>query len=129
MARISANGTFARRLDAAGWALFFIWTGVALLAGVGWSWALIGTAVIILAVQAILLFRGEPVDIFMAAVGMVLLGGSVADLYGLPWSFLPAALIVVGVAILGGALRGGGPQSRPEAGRLAGRGPGCQPRR
>ena len=115
MARISANGTFARRIDAAGWALFFIWTGLALLAGIGWSWALVGTAAIILAVQTVLLLRGEPVDIFMAAIGLVLLGGSVADLYGLPWSFLPAALIVIGVAMLLGALRSGGPDSRPEA--------------
>ena len=115
MARISANGTFARRIDAAGWAVFFIWVGISLLTGIGWTWSLVGTAAIILAVQAALLLRGEAVDLFMAAVGIVLLGGSVADLYGLPWSFLPAALIVIGVAMLGGALRAGGSESRPEA--------------
>lgn len=115
MARLSANGTFVRRLDAAGWAIFFIWAGIALLTGVGWSWALIGTAVIILGVQVILLLRGEPLDIFMVAVGLVLLGGPIADLNGLPWSFVPAALIVIGVGMLAGTLRDWGRQSRPEA--------------
>ena len=115
MARISANGTFVRRLDAAGWAIFFIWAGVALLAGVGWTWMLIGTATIILAVQAILLLRGEAMDVFMVAVGVVLLGGSVADMYGAPWSFVPAALIVIGVGMLAGTLRGRAQPFRPEA--------------
>lgn len=34
-------------LDAAGWALFFIWTGVAFLADLGWGVGLIGVGVII----------------------------------------------------------------------------------
>jgi hypothetical protein len=37
-----------RKLDAAGWGLFFIWTGVAVLADVGWGVGLIGVGVIIL---------------------------------------------------------------------------------
>jgi hypothetical protein len=36
------------KLDAAGWGLFFIWTGVAVLADVGWGIGLIGVGVIIL---------------------------------------------------------------------------------
>lgn len=115
MARISASATFVRRIDAAGWALFFIWAGAALLTGVGWTWALIGTAIIILGVQAILFVRGEPLDAFMVAVGIVLLGGSIADLSGLPWSFVPAALIVIGVGMLAGTLRDWGQQRGPEA--------------
>lgn len=111
MARISANPTFVRRIDAAGWAVFFIWAGAALLAGIGWTWTLIGTAIVILAVQAILLFRREPMDVFMVAVGIVLLGGSVADLYGVPWTFIPAALIVIGVGMLAGTLRAWGSSS------------------
>ena len=115
MARISANGTFVRRIDAAGWAIFFIWAGAALLTGIGWTWALVGTAAIILAVQAILFARGEPLDVFMVAVGAVLLCGSIADLSGLPWSFVPAALIVIGVGMLAGTLRDWGRQRGPEA--------------
>ena len=37
-----------RKLDAAGWGLFFIWTGIAVLADVGWGVGLIGVGVIIL---------------------------------------------------------------------------------
>ena len=37
-----------RRLDAVGWALFFIWIGIAILANVGWGIGLIGIGVIII---------------------------------------------------------------------------------
>ncbi len=37
-----------RKLDAAGWGLFFIWIGIAVLADVGWGVALIGVGAIIL---------------------------------------------------------------------------------
>ena len=37
-----------RKLDAAGWGLFFIWMGIAVLADVGWGVGLIGVGMIIL---------------------------------------------------------------------------------
>lgn len=97
--RLGTHTTFARSIDAAGWALFFMWVGVALLAGFSWTVSLIGTALIILSVQAILLFRRESLDVFMAAVGAVLLVGAVADIYSSIWSLFPALLIVVGIAM------------------------------
>ncbi len=36
-------------LDTVGWALFFIWVGIAFLADLGWGLGLIGVGVIILA--------------------------------------------------------------------------------
>ncbi len=42
----------AEWLDAVGWALFFIWTGVALLADLGWGVGLIGVGLIILGTSA-----------------------------------------------------------------------------
>lgn len=113
---VRANSTFARSVDSVGWALFFIWVGVALLAGFSWTVSLIGTAAIILAVQAILFLRGERLDIFMAAVGGVLLIGAFADIYGSPLSLFPALLIVIGIAMIADTLRtptsGGAPGDR-----------------
>jgi membrane-bound ClpP family serine protease len=103
--KFGTNSTFARSIDAAGWALFFMWVGIALLAGFGWTVSLIGTAAIILFVQAVLFFRGERLDVFMAAVGVVLLIGAIADVYGSIWSLFPALLIVVGIAMLADTFR------------------------
>lgn len=98
--RFGANSTFGRSVDSIGWALFFMWVGIALLANLGWTVSLIGTATIILAVQATLFFRRERLDVFMSAVGVVLLIGAFADVYGSIWSLFPALLIVIGIAML-----------------------------
>lgn len=103
--KFRTNSTFARSIDAAGWALFFMWVGIALLAGFGWTVSLIGTAAIILFVQAVLFFRGERLDVFMAALGVVLLIGAIADVYGSIWTLFPALLIVVGIAMLADTFR------------------------
>jgi hypothetical protein len=105
--RLERNSTFARSVDAIGWAVFFMWVGIALLASFSWTVSLVGTAAIILAVQGTLLFRGERLDVFMAAIGVVLLIGAFADVYGSPWSLFPALLIVIGIAMLVDTLRGG----------------------
>lgn len=55
--------------------------------------------------QATLYFRGERLDVFMGAVGVVLLIGAVADIYGSVWSFFPALLIVIGIAVFADTLR------------------------
>ena len=104
--RFAANSTFGRSIDAIGWALFFIWVGVALLANLSWTVSLVGTAAIILGVQGTLLIRRERLDVFMAAVGIVLLIGVVADEYGSPLSLFPALLVVIGITMLADTLRG-----------------------
>ena len=103
--RFGATSTFSRSVDSIGWALFFMWVGVALLANLSWTVSLIGTAAIILAVQVTVYFRGERPDVFMAAVGVVLLIGVVTHIYGSVWSLFPALLIVIGIAMLADTLR------------------------
>jgi membrane-bound ClpP family serine protease len=105
--RFRPNRTFAHSIDSAGWASFFMWVGIALLAGFSWTVSLIGTAAIILSVQAVLFLRGERLDVFMGAVGLVLFIGAFADVYGSIWSLFPALLIVIGIAMLADTLRRG----------------------
>lgn len=108
MARtIGANSTFVRKVDSIGWAIFFVGIGAAMLADVGWTWSMVGIAVIVFGVQAALFFRGERIDVFMLSVGLVLLVGAVADMLGSPWSLIPVLLIVIGVAMLVNAIRSG----------------------
>ena len=106
MSRSGANSTFSRSIDTIGWASFFVWVGIALLANLSWTVALVGTATIILAVQAILFARGERLDVFMLALGVVVLIGAVTDVYGSIWSLFPALLIVIGIAMFADTLRG-----------------------
>lgn len=103
--RRATGSTFGRAIDSIGWALFFMWVGIVLLTNLSWTASLIGTAAIILAVQATLFFRGERLDAFMAAVGVVLLIGAATDMYGSVWSLFPALLIVIGIAMLADTLR------------------------
>lgn len=103
--KIGANSSFARNIDTAGWALFFVWVGFALLAEIGWTWGLIGTAVIILGVQALLLLKGETLDLSMGAIGIALLGGTIADMFGSTWPVIPAFLIAIGLVMLASILR------------------------
>lgn len=112
---LAANSTFSRSIDSAGWALFFIWAGTALLAKISWNWWLAGTAILILGVQAALLLGRERLDTFMLAVGLVLLAGSIADKFGFAWPFVPALLIVIGLTMLFDALRN--PARRQEGGQ------------
>lgn len=98
--RVAANSTFSRSVDSAGWALFLIWVGIALLWDVGWTWALIGTSVIILGVQLVLVFRSERVDMFMTAVGAVLLLGPLGEMVGSAWMLVPALMITIGMLML-----------------------------
>ena len=104
MARIGPKKSLAHTIDSLGWAVFFIWIGIALLAGIDFTWSLIGTALIILGVQAALRFKGESIDVFVLAVGIVLLVGTIADAYGSPWFLIPAFLVLIGLAMLANTL-------------------------
>ena len=90
----------ASKFEAAGWALFFIWVGVAWLADVGWGIALIGVAVITLAMQALRAVFGVRVEGFWVLVGF---GFAVAGLWewlGIRLPLAPFLLIAIGVALL-----------------------------
>lgn len=90
----------ARRLDAAGWGLFFIWVGVSLLTDVGWGVGLVGVAAIIFLGQAARRFYGRSLEIFWVVVGVLFLLGGVGELYQIEFDMGPVLLIAVGGALL-----------------------------
>lgn len=88
------------RYDAAGWAMFFIWVGVAWLADVGLGLGLLGVAAIILGMQGLRKVRRIPVEGFWILVGI---GFAIAGF----WHWLdiqkplaPFILIIAGVGLL-----------------------------
>ena len=91
----------ARLLDSAGWAFFFIWVGVAILANVPWGWFFIGVAFLILGTQFARWLMGLEIERFWVACGSVFLVGGLWTLLNLPWPLAPILLILLGVAMLG----------------------------
>ena len=87
------------KYDAAGWALFFIWVGIAWLAGFSLGVGLLGVAAITLGMQAIRKASGVPVEGFWVLVGI---GFAVAGLWqwlDIQLQLAPLVLIGAGIAI------------------------------
>ena len=89
----------ASRYDAAGWALFFVWVGIAWLADVGLGVGLLGVAAITLGMQGIRMLANVRVEGFWVLVG---LGFAVAGLWqslDIQLPLAPFVLIALGVAL------------------------------
>lgn len=85
------------KYDAAGWALFFIWVGIAWLANFSLGVGLLGVAAITLSMQAIRKASGVPVEGFWVLVGI---GFALAGLWQWLDVSLPLApLVLIGVGI------------------------------
>ncbi len=92
---------FAGRLGGVGWALFFIWIGIALLAEFPAAVTLLGIGVITLVVQMARRSLGLSLEIFWVVVGLLFVLGGVWDwLGGTDIPLLPILLIVAGVVAL-----------------------------
>jgi len=98
------SGT-ARRLDAVGWGLFFIWVGVALIAHLGWGAGLLGVGGIALAVQVARGYLSVGAEPFWIAVGVLCVVGGVAEFLALEFNLLPILLILAGVGLVISAVR------------------------
>ena len=91
-------------LDAIGWALFFIWVGVAWIANVGLGAGLIGVAVITLGMQVLRRLMGLPVELFWIVVGLGFAIGGLWKLLNIQTPLTPIVLIVAGIALLVSAI-------------------------
>ena len=102
----------SQQLDSIAWALFFIWIGVAVLAGVGWGWSLIGIGVIILGAEAMRWQRGVATSGFWITCGAVFIVGGIWELLRLSRPLAPVLLILFGLVVLWKAFFGGNVLSR-----------------
>jgi len=85
--------------DAAGWALFFIWIGVAWLANVGLGVGLLGVAAITLGMQGLRKIVGVRVEGFWVFVGLGFGLAGLWHLFNVDTPLAPFVLIVIGVAL------------------------------
>ncbi|MBU2675683.1 MAG: hypothetical protein KJP16_01280 [Gammaproteobacteria bacterium] len=99
MMKFMARDERARKFDAAGWALFFIWVGIAWLTEASIAVGLLGVAAITLGMQAIRKIYGVRVEGFWVLVG---LGFAIAGFWqwlDLGQPLAPILLIAVGIAL------------------------------
>jgi hypothetical protein len=89
----------ARRLEAGAWAVFFIWAGISMLAGVPWGWFFVGVGVLTLVAQFARRQMDMKIEGFWVACGTVFLASGVWELLAIPWSLAPVLLILLGVVL------------------------------
>jgi len=97
-----------RKLDAAAWGLFFIWTGIALLAGIGWGFGLLGVGIITLGGQFARKYFALTFEGFWVVVGLLFFVGGVWELLSVRIGLVPILLIIAGAALLVSAVRRAG---------------------
>lgn len=89
-----------RQIDAAAWAVFFIWLGLVMLAGLPWAWFLVGVGALIVGAQMVRQQRSLRVEKFGVVVGVIILAAGIWDLLALPLPLMPILLIVLGGYLL-----------------------------
>ena len=95
-----SNRDHARQIDSAMWAVFFIWVGVVMLAGLPWAWFLVGVGGLFVGAQIVRQQRGLKVELFGVIVGLIMLAAGAWDLFALPLPLMPIILIVLGGYLL-----------------------------
>lgn len=90
----------ADTLAIVGWALFFIWIGVALLLNVGFHIGLLGVGIIILAMQGVRLSSKQKLEWGWVVVGLLFVIGGLGGLFEMRRSLMPILFIVAGVVLI-----------------------------
>jgi hypothetical protein len=104
--RTAERHELSAKLDSVGWALFFMWVGIAFLADVGWGWGLLGVGIIILGEAAVRRYLALKIEGFWVVCGLMFLVGGLSELFMVPWPLVPILLILCGMVVLWGAVSG-----------------------
>jgi len=86
--------------DAMGWALFFIWIGVAWLMEVGLGWGLLGVGILTLGMQGARRQFDVNVEGFWVVIGLGFMVAGFWELWSINIPLAPIILIAVGIALL-----------------------------
>lgn len=100
----ASKRVLARKLDAAGWGVFFVWVGIAFLASVGWGVGLLGVGLITLGGQLARKYLHLPVERFSLVIGAMFLAAGLWELLHLGRAVLPSALVPISFLIAGALL-------------------------
>ena len=90
----------ADRVSTGGWALFFIWAGIAWLTEINLGVALLGVAAIILGGQLVRAVFKLSIEGFWVVAGLCFAVGGIAQFAPVDLPILPALMILGGAALL-----------------------------
>ncbi len=108
MAVDTARREITRRIDAIGWGLVLLMTGVlALIPGLPDGTWLVGLGLLILALNAVRLVIGLPLDRFGVVLGSGAILAGIGTLAGLQVPVFALLLIACGLAVISGQLNKG----------------------
>ena len=97
---MTKRGSLSKKLEATAWGLFFIWTGIAFLADVGWGAGLIGVGIITLGAQVARRHFALKLEGFWVVVGFLFTVGGIWELFRVQIGFMPILCIIAGFALL-----------------------------
>ncbi len=98
-----------QKLNVTGWALFFIWIGVAFMVKFDTAVSLFGIGVITLRMQAFRKYSNLKLESFWVVVGLLFVVGGIWGIFKVDFSLAPIVLIVAGLVLLVSMLRGKSP--------------------
>jgi hypothetical protein len=108
IARNTAHHDLPRRLDAIGWGLLCLMTGVLLLIpGLPDGTWLVGLGLLMLGLNATRLYIGLPIDRFGVILGVGAVAAGLGAMAGLEIPVFALGLIAFGLAIIAGQLTSG----------------------
>lgn len=87
-------------LDIVGWAVFFIWIGIAWLLELSLGWGIVGTGLLVLALQALHAAFHVHVEAFWVIAAIAFIVGGFWELWEVAIPLAPVALIGIGIALL-----------------------------
>jgi hypothetical protein len=96
----------SKRLDVAGWGFFLIWTGIALLANLGWGIGLLGAGIITLGGQLARKYYDFGAEVFWVMAGFFFLMGGIWELANIHLELLPFLCIAAGLVLVLSTLTG-----------------------
>ena len=98
--RLTNTTVLNKKLDAAGWGLFYIWMGIALVANVSWGSGLLGVGIITLGGQVARKYLTHNVDGFWVVAGSFFLLGGIWESTNAQFGLIPILCIAVGLVLL-----------------------------
>ena len=87
-------------LDIIGWALFLIWIGIAWLLELSLGWGIVGTGMLLLALQAMHAAFHVPVEAFWIIAAIAFIVGGFWELWEVAIPLAPIVLIGIGIGLL-----------------------------
>jgi hypothetical protein len=89
-----------RKISSAGWGLFSLWIGAAMLAHFSTGTTLLGVGIITLGTQVLSKYAELAIDAFWIAAGLLIVAAGVCNLLAVKVDFLPFLCIAAGVSFM-----------------------------